>query len=99
MAQAEARGPQRMRRGSVTHSTNRENKVSKIFIIPLWLIGRAGKETSYLLKFNGPHSEIRPAKLTNQTGRTNYAGCRQRAARIKKTGSVSFFFLHRSRKW
>ena len=32
------------RRGFVTYSTNRENEVSKIFIISLRLIGRAGKK-------------------------------------------------------
>ena len=44
------------------------NEVSKIFIISLRLIGRAGKES---FKFSGPYSEIRPAKLTNHTARTN----------------------------
>jgi len=34
------------KRGSVTYSTDRENSVSKIFIISLRLIRRAGKETS-----------------------------------------------------
>ena len=33
------------KRGSVTYSTDRENEVSKIFIISLRLIRRAGKET------------------------------------------------------
>ena len=37
---------QRKKRGSVTYSTDRENEVSKIFIISLRLIRRAGKETS-----------------------------------------------------
>ena len=37
-------GP-RASRGSVTYRTNRENSVSKIFIITLRLIRRAGKET------------------------------------------------------
>ena len=39
---------QRKKRGSVIHSTDRENEVimSKIFVISLWLIGGAGKETS-----------------------------------------------------
>ena len=32
------------KRGSITYSTDRENEVSKIFIISLRLIGRAGKE-------------------------------------------------------
>ena len=32
--------------GSVTYSTDRKNEVSKIFIISLRLIRRAGKETS-----------------------------------------------------
>ena len=43
---------------------DRENEVSNIFVISLRLIGRAGKETS------GPYIEIRPAKLTNHTART-----------------------------
>ena len=34
------------KRGSVNYSTDRENEVSKIFIISLRLIRRAGKETS-----------------------------------------------------
>ena len=37
---------QKIKRGSVTYSTDRENEVSKIFIISLRLIRRAGKETS-----------------------------------------------------
>ena len=37
---------QRDRTRSVTYSTDRENEVSKIFIISLRLIRRAGKETS-----------------------------------------------------
>ena len=47
---------------------DRENKVSKIFIISRRLIQRARKET---LKFSGPYSEIRPAKLINHIARTN----------------------------
>ena len=45
---AQARRPQinGNKRGSVTNSTDRENKVSKIFIIHLRLIRRVGKETS-----------------------------------------------------
>ena len=57
---------QREKRGSVTYSTDRENEVSKILIISLRLIGRAGKET---FKFSGPYSGIQPAKLTNHTAR------------------------------
>ena len=34
------------KRGSLSYSTDRENEVSKISIISLRLIGRAGKETS-----------------------------------------------------
>ena len=34
------------KRGSVTYSIDRENEASKIFIISLRLIRRAGKETS-----------------------------------------------------
>ena len=37
---------QREIRGSVTYSAERENEVSKVFIISLRLIRRAGKETS-----------------------------------------------------
>ena len=44
------------KRGSVTYSTDRENKV-KIFIISLRLIRRVGKED-----ISRPYSEIRPAK-------------------------------------
>ena len=47
------------------YSTDRENEVSKVFIISLRLIWRTGKETS------GPYSEIRPEKLTNHAARTN----------------------------
>ena len=32
------------KRGSITYSTDGENEVSKIFVISLRLIGRAGKE-------------------------------------------------------
>ena len=46
---------------------DQENEVSKIFIIPLSLIGHMGKET---FKFSGPYSELRPAKLTNHTVHT-----------------------------
>ena len=48
--------------------TDRENEVSKIFIISRRLIGRARKET---FKISVPYSEIQPAKLTNHTDRTN----------------------------
>ena len=37
---------QREKRGSVTYSTDRENEVSKIYIISLRLIWRAGKKTT-----------------------------------------------------
>ena len=58
------------KRRSVTYSTDRENKVSKIhvFIISLRLIECAGKET---FVFSGPYSELWPAKLTNHTTHTN----------------------------
>ena len=46
---------------------DRGKKVSKIFI-SLRLIGCVGKET---FKFSGQYSERQPAKLTNQTARTN----------------------------
>ena len=58
----------REKRGSVTYSTDRENEVSKIFIISLRLIGRAEKE---IFKVSGPYSKVRPAKLTNHSARTN----------------------------
>ena len=38
----------REKRGSVTYSTDRENEVSKIFIISLRLIGLAKKKVSKL---------------------------------------------------
>ena len=47
---------------------DRENEVSKIFIIPLRLIGRAEKE---IFKVSGPYRKVRPAKLTNHSARTN----------------------------
>ena len=56
------------KRGSVTYSTDRENKVNKIFIISLRLIGRAEKE---IYKVSGPYSKVRSAKLTNHGARTN----------------------------
>ena len=59
---------QRKKRGSVTYSTDPENEVSKIFIMSLRLIGRAGKET---FKFSGLYSGIRPANLTNHTAHSN----------------------------
>ena len=49
MAQAQsarALNQQKKKRGSVTYSTNQENKVSKIFIISLRIIRHAGEETS-----------------------------------------------------
>ena len=57
------------KRGSVTYSTDRENEVSKIFIISLRLIRRAEKET---FKFSRPYSRMRLAKLTNYSARTNW---------------------------
>ena len=56
------------KRGSVTYSRDRENEVSKIFIISLRLIGHAEKE---IFKVSGPHSQVRAAKLTNHSARTN----------------------------
>ena len=54
---------------------DRENEVynSKIFIICLRSIGRAGKETIVERqgKLSGPYIEIRPAKLTNHTACTS----------------------------
>ena len=52
---------------SVTYSTDRENEVSKIFIISLRLIGR---EENEIFKVSGPYSKVRPAKLTNHNART-----------------------------
>ena len=54
------------KRGSLTYSTDRENEVSKIFIISLRLIGHAEKE---IFNISGPYSKVRPAKLTNITVR------------------------------
>ena len=48
----------------MTYSTDREDEVSNIFIISLWLIGLAGNET---FKVSGPYSKVRPAKLPNHT--------------------------------
>ena len=56
------------KRGSVTYSTDRENEVSKIFIISLRLIRRVEKET---FKFSWLYSRVRSAKLTNHSARTN----------------------------
>ena len=61
-----ARAPKK--RGSETYSADRENEVSKIFIISLKLMGSSEKET---FKFRGPCSEIRAAKMTNHTAGTN----------------------------
>ena len=55
------------KRGSVTYSTDRENEVSKIFIIYLRLIRHAGEEK---FKFSRPYNEIRPTELTNHLART-----------------------------
>ena len=51
---------QREKTSTVTYIMDRENEVSKIFVISLRLIGRAGKEQ---LSKSGPYSEI--------TGRKN----------------------------
>ena len=56
------------KRGSVTYSADRENEVSKIFIISLRLIGCAEKE---IFKVSWPYSKVRPEKLTNHSARTN----------------------------
>ena len=50
----QARGPyiNGKKPGSVTYSTDRENEVSKIFIISLKLIGRAGNEQLSILIMN-----------------------------------------------
>ena len=56
------------KRGSVTYSMDRENEVSKIFIISLRLIGRAEKD---IFKVSGPYSKVRPAKFPNHSARTN----------------------------
>ena len=47
---------------------DRENEVSKIFIISLRLIGRAEKQ---IFKVSGPYVTVRHAKLTNHSARTN----------------------------
>ena len=47
-------------RGSVTYSTDQENSVSKIFIISLWLIRHAGRETS--------QSQVEGSKANNFAG-------------------------------
>ena len=44
----------------------RKNKASKIFITSWSTTRRAGKETSWLLKFRGPYSRIRPATDQSQ---------------------------------
>ena len=41
------------KRGSVSYSTDRENEVSKIFLVSLKLIGRAGKLADRTVKY-GP---------------------------------------------
>ena len=65
-----------IKRGSVTCSTDRENEVSKIFVISLTLIGCAGKESSWsqvaTYKFSRPYNGIRPANLTNHSACTNW---------------------------
>ena len=43
-------------------------EVTKIFTISLRLIKCLGKDA---FNFSGPYSEIRPAKLTNHSARTN----------------------------
>ena len=47
---------------------DRENEVSKIFIISLRLIGHAEKE---IFKVSGPYSKVQPAKLTNHSAYSN----------------------------
>ena len=54
------------KRGSVTYSTDRENEVSKIFILSLRLIGRAEKEIS---KVSGP---ITARVLTKRYNKIRY---------------------------
>ena len=56
------------KRGFVTYSTDRENEVSKMFIISLRLIGHSGKES---FKFSRPYRRIWPTKLTNHSAHTN----------------------------
>ena len=74
------------KRGSVTYGTDRENEVSKIFVISLRLIWRVGKKSSGRQQAvlpggggggggeshikRGGRRTIRPAKLTNHSVRT-----------------------------
>ena len=62
---------QREKRGSVTYSTDRENSVSKIFIISLRLIRRAGKETSQSQAEGSTATKIAVPKFQN----LNLFGC------------------------
>ena len=64
---AQARSARAINRREKT-STDRENEVSKIFIISLRLIGRTETE---IFKVSGPYYKVRPAKLTNHSARTN----------------------------
>ena len=57
------------KQGSITYSMDRENKVSKIFIISLRFNWMREKGTAF--NFSGSHSEIRPSKLTNHTASSN----------------------------
>ena len=55
------------KRGSVTYSTDRENEVSKIFILSLRLIGRAEKEISMNLTLKRPLAIERGQQLFLQS--------------------------------
>ena len=59
------------KRGSVTYSTDRENSVSKIFIISLRLIRRAGKQTSQSQAEGSTATKIAVPKFQ----KLNLSGC------------------------
>ena len=61
---------ERKRRGSVTYSTDRENEVSKIFIISLGSKRNFAWQLKQTFEFSGPYTTVRPAKLTNHSART-----------------------------
>ena len=57
--------------GSISYNTDRENEFSKRLITSLGS-SRGGRfEFNLNVEFSGPYCEIRPAKLTNHSARTN----------------------------
>ena len=64
---AQAINPSRKKRGSITYSTDGENKVCKIFIISLETFWQP-KQT---FELSGPYSEVWPTKLTNHSTHTD----------------------------